>query len=337
MAAQKNRLSEAEAIQKKASTPQVVSGVRTNISLTKPEKEFYQRFVNLSVNEQPLPQGDGMIRISLFDDYYLFTIYDEIDNEDTPIDLSNVGDLYLNFIGSTDEIDILNHTQVDEIDLAQGQILFRITRSNSKKILALDNNNFYISSKMVDPTDGSTSDETVLYQGVWLAVDDANRITLTRQIEEARVEYSILLGRLQTQIDQLTKDKAELFASAQEDEATIIRLQNSSNELVDEIGELTKDLSSSKVRLINQRAKAAQKYAELQLKKRQQIDALKKAFIKAGTKAKKVEYYKNAAKNLQNFTVGKTSITKNVVEDDRSRFDRFSGLFGGRGRFGRFY
>jgi len=337
MAAQKNRLSEAEEIQKKASTPQVVSGVRTNISLTKTEKEFYQRFVNLSVNEEPLPQGDGMIRISLFDDYYLFTIYDEIDNEDTPIDLSNVGDLYLNFIGSTDEIDILNHTQVDEIDLAQGQILFRITRSDSKKILALDNNNFYISSKMVDPTDGSTSDETVLYQGVWLAVDDANRITLTRQIEEARTEYSILLGRLQTQIDELTQDNAELITSAQEDEATIIRLQNNNNELTDELAELTKDLKSTRIAALNQRAKEAQKYAELQMQRRQQVKALKQSLITALTKSKKVEFYKNAAKNLQNFTVGKTPITTKVVDEANSRFDRFKGFFGGRGRFGRFY
>ena len=49
-----------------------------------------------------------------------------------------------------DEIDILNHTQVDEVDLSQGEVLFRITRSDSKKILALTNNNFYISTKMVD-------------------------------------------------------------------------------------------------------------------------------------------------------------------------------------------
>ena len=99
MAAKQNKLSVAEQIQKKAITKQVVGGVNTNISLTKTEKEFYQRFVNLSVNEMPLPQGDGMIRISPFDDYFLFTLYDEVDGEDTPIDLSNVGTLYLNFIG----------------------------------------------------------------------------------------------------------------------------------------------------------------------------------------------------------------------------------------------
>ena len=122
--------------------------IQTNISLTAPQKEYFQRFVNLSVNEEALPQGDGVIRISPFDDYFLFTLYDEIDSEDTPIDLSNVGDIFINFIGTTDEINIKNHTQVAEVDLSQGEVLFRITKSDSKKVLALNNNNFYISTKM---------------------------------------------------------------------------------------------------------------------------------------------------------------------------------------------
>jgi len=321
MAAKKNKLSEAEEIQKKAKTPQVVSGVRTNISLTKTEKEFYQRFVNLSVNEMPLPQGDGMIRISLFDDYFLFTMYDEVDNEDTPIDLSNVGDLYLNFIGSKDEVDILNHTQVDEVDLAQGQVLFRITRSDSKKILALDNNNFYISTKMVDPSDGSTSDESVLYQGIWLAVDDANRISLTRQIEEARVEYSILLANLQDENEELKADNAELITSAEEDETTIINLQNNNNELTDELAELSKDLKSSKIAAIIQKAKAAQKYADLNKLRKQQIRAIRTRAVTSQTKAKKVQYYKSAAKNLQNYTIGSTRVTQ-TRDKFENKFDR---------------
>ena len=231
MAARQSKLSQAEQVQKKARKKQVVGGVRTNISLTKTEKEFYQKFVNLSVNEMPLPSGDGTIRISLFDDYYLFTMFDEVDGEDTPIDLTNVGDLYLNFIGDEDEIDILNHTQVDEIDLSKGEVLFRITRSDSKKILALSNNNFYISTKMIDPADGSTSDESVLYQGIWLSVDDANRTTLTRQIEEGRVEYSILLANLQEENVLLRAENAQLVESAEEDTLTIKTLQNISHKI----------------------------------------------------------------------------------------------------------
>jgi hypothetical protein len=308
MAAKQNKLSVAEQIQKKAITKQVVGGVNTNISLTKTEKEFYQRFVNLSVNEMPLPQGDGMIRISPFDDYFLFTLYDEVDGEDTPIDLSNVGTLYLNFIGDTDDIDIKNHTQVEEVDLSQGEVLFRITRSDSKKILALNNNNFYISTKMIDPNDGSTSDESVLYQGIWLAVDDANRVALTRQIEELRLEYSILLASLQDDVAIVKAENAELLNSAEEDDLTIIRLQNSNDELTNELAELSKELKSTVIEQINRRAKDAIALSLKQQKKKQQIIAIKKRAKVAQTKSKQIGFYTNAARNLQNFTIGRNSI-----------------------------
>jgi len=315
MAARQNKLSEAEQIQKKAATPQVVGGVRTNVSLTKPQKEYYQKFVNLSVNEEPLPQGDGMIRISPFDDYFLFTLYDEIDGEDKPIDLSNVGSLYLNFLGDTDDIDIKNHTQVAEVDLSQGEVLFRITRSDSKKILALTNNNFYISTRMTDPADGSTSDESVLYQGVWLAVDDANRTTLTSQIEEQRIEYSIELAKLQEEITRLNAEIAELLNSANEDDLTIQQLQASNEELTNEIAELSKDLKSTTVELIKKNAKLAQAYAFRQLRKRQQIRAIQESAKVAQTKSKKKAFYRTAAKNLQNFTTNRNSVSSTIKDE----------------------
>ena len=331
MAARKNRLSEAEEIQKKAKEPQVIGGVRTNVSITKKAKQYYQRFVNLSVNEEPLPQGDGVIKISPFDDYYLFTLYDEIDNEDTPIDLSNVGSIYLNFIGTSDEIDILNHTQVAEVDLAQGEVLFRITRSDSKKILALDNNNFYISTKMIDPLEGSVSDESVLYQGIWLSIDDANRVSLTSQIEETRIEYSRLLAQLQLENENVKKDNAELVTSSQEDDTAILRLTNSNEELTNEIAELTKDLSSQKIASINRRAKEAIKYAELQKLSKQQKRALKVAAREASTGRQKKEYYKNAAKNLENFTTSKNAATiTNIKDRIRDQIANLKGRIPGR-------
>lgn len=317
--ATQNKLSEAEQIQKKAMTKQVVGGVKTNVSLTKPEKEYYQRFVNLSVNEVPLPQGDGMIRISPFDDYYLFTLYDEVDGEDKPIDLSNVGSLYLNFIGETDDIDILNHTQVEEVDLSQGEVLFRITRSDSKKILALNNNNFYISTKMIDPQDGSTSDESVIYQGLWLAASDANRISLTSQIEEQRLEYSIELAKLQAEIADLKAQIAELVTSATEDDVTIEALRNSNDELTNELAELSKDLKSTKIELINKNAKLAQQMAFKQIKKRQQILAIKNSAKVAQTRSKKRYFYRNAAKNLIQYTIGKNQVSASTIKDDLLR------------------
>ena len=283
--------------------------IQTNISLTKNEKQYYQRFVNLAVNDKPLPQGDATIRITPFDDYYLFTIFDEIEGEDTPIDLSNVGDMFLNFIGENDDIDIKNHTQVEEVDLAQGEVLFRITRDDSKKILALDNNNFYISTKMVDPTDGSTSDESVLYQGLWLAVDDANRISLQSQIEEQRLEYTIELGRLKDELEKCKAENAELLNGAAEDDLTIAALQASNSELTDDYVRLANQLGASQDSLIAKNAENAQQLAELQRLRRQQILATKERAIVAQTKSKRKYFFRLSAKNLQNYTTRRNVIT----------------------------
>ena len=276
--------------------------INTNIAVTKTQKEYYQKFVNLSVKEEPLPQGDGTIRISPFDDYFLFTLFDEVEGEDTPIDLSNVGDIFINFIGTTDEIDVKNHTQVAEVDLSQGEVLFKITKSDSKKIIALDNNNFYISTKMISALDNSISDESILYQGIWLAFNDSSRLSLTSKIEEQRTVYSEELARLREEINACNKDNKELVNSASEDSLTIQSLQNSNDELTNELALLSADLSSTQIELVNRNAKEAQRLAELNKTKKQQIRAINENAVVAQTGAIKPEFYIQAAKNLQNFT-----------------------------------
>jgi|TARA_B110000211_G_scaffold219062_1_gene264480 hypothetical protein len=284
--------------------------IQTNITLTAPQKEYFQRFVNLSVNDQPLPQGDATIRISPFDDYFLFTLYDEVDGEPTPIDLSNVGNIFINFIGNADEIDIKNHTQVEEVDLSQGQVLFRITRSDSKKILVLDNNNFYISTKMIDETDGSISDESVVYQGIWLAFDDANRTSLISQVEEQRIEYSIQLGNLQDENTKLKEDNAFLVTSSGEDDLTIQQLQNSNTDLTDEIAVLSADLDSTTVDALNRAAADAQLLAVQRSKIKQQSRALSDANRNAQTAAQRKGFYKQAAGTLQNYSLANNAVSK---------------------------
>ena len=269
-----------------------MTAIRTNISVTNPQKEYYQKFVNLSVNNEALPQGDATIRISPFDDYFLFTMFAEIDGEDTPIDLSNVGNVFLCFIGTTDEIVIKNHTQVKDVDLSQGEVLFRITKSDSKKVLALTNNNFYISTKMISE-DGSISDESVLYQGMWLAFDDANRITLTSQIEKLRFEYSTELARLKDINTALNAKNNVLVASAGQNSLTIQALQSSNDEMVNEISELTTATKSETVMAINRRAKEASALGHKQLMERQQAISLNGDTVN----------YDAAARNLQKFTL----------------------------------
>ena len=282
--------------------------IETNISLTGTQKEYYQKFVNLSVNEEAMPQGDGIIRISPFDDFFIFTLYDEIDNENTPIDLSNVGDIYISFIGNNDEIVIRNHTQVQEVDLSQGEVLFKVNKSDSKKILALDNNNFYISTKMSSENDldgVSTSDETILYQGLWLAFNDASRISLTSQIEEQKILYSKELANLQLINEALKKDNIELVENASEDTLTIQTLQASNEDLTNQVAELEAKLNAQANAAVKREAKLAQALANKQLKKKQQVRAIRNTRGVAQTGSKRKAFFKQASRNLEEYNLKK--------------------------------
>jgi len=282
--------------------------IQTNISLTQQEKTYFQRFVNLSVNEEALPQGDATMRISPFDDYFLFTLYDEIDSEDTPIDLSNVGNIFINFIGTSDEINVKNHTQVEEVDLSQGQVLFKITKSDSKKVLALDNNNFYISTKMISEEDDSISDESILYQGTWLAFDTASRVTLTSQIEKQRLEYSIELAKLKQELDTADKTNKLLIQQTQQDDLAIQALTENNNRIIDEISALEESprdkfairKTTNRLRELVQEQRTAQAIGRKAELLRQQNQAL--AIIDAGI-ATNTTFFKQAALNLQQYSL----------------------------------
>jgi len=272
--------------------------INTNISVSERESQIYKRFKNLSVNEEILPQGDGNIKISPFDDYVLFTLYDETDGEDTPIDLSNVGMLYLTFIGETDEIRIPYFTNVEELNLAQGQVLFRISKEDSKKILALDNNNFYVSSAMTS-ADGAESDESVIYTGTFSSLTEAARKSLTSTIEEDRLQFSRELATLQTenadlksQIEQLTQIIGELIT-------TIDTLDKSNAELSNVVDELTKEATSEKIEEIQRRAREAQAASETAKKNIQKSKILQG---KVSARPVSQSSINNAANNLQTYS-----------------------------------
>jgi hypothetical protein len=218
-------------------------------------------FENLSVSEAPLPQGDGSIRISPFDDYFLFTLYDEKDGQNVPIDLSNVGTVYISFIGTNDEVKIPNYTNVNEINMSGGQVLFRISAENGKRILGLNTNNFYISTKMIGES-GTTSDESAIYTGTFSPISVAARQSLTSQIEAVRTSLN---GQIATLTSENIALNATIKAQAQRiDELTVsINALSASNaELTNEIAELTKELSTAQQNEIKTRAEAAQALAE---------------------------------------------------------------------------
>lgn len=214
--------------------------IDTNISLTNNEAQFYKEFKDLAINEEPMPQGDAVIRISPFDDYVLITIYSDDNNDNRPVDLSNVGTLFLVFISDSDEIRIPNFTNVKDVDLASGQVVFRISAEDSAKILALSNDTFYISSKMADP-DGE-SDESVIYSGRFLSFDEDATETLTKRLEELRLEYAKILGAKQSEIDLLNSLINEQQNAINEQSTALKALRTSNENLLNEIDELSDEL-----------------------------------------------------------------------------------------------
>lgn len=235
--------------------------IDTKITVKERQVQYYKKFKNLSVNEEILPQGDGNIRISPFDDYFLFTLYDEKDGENTPIDLSNVGTIFISFIGNNDEIKIPNYTNVEDIDMSSGQVLFRISKENGKKILSLDNKNFYISTAMVSQ-DGTESDESVVYTGTFSKLTDEAKKSLTSQMDAIAEEYSIELSRLQQQNADLQTQVNSLNQTVNEQSVVIDSLNASNEELTNEITELTKNAESSKLIKLQKTAKSIQAQAQ---------------------------------------------------------------------------
>jgi chaperonin cofactor prefoldin len=235
--------------------------IDTKITVKERQVQYYKKFKNLSVNEEILPQGDGNIRISPFDDYFLFTLYDETDGENTPIDLSNVGTIFISFIGNNDEIKIPNYTNVEDIDMSSGQVLFRISKENGKKILSLDNKNFYISTAMVSQ-DGTESDESVVYTGTFSKLTDEAKKSLTSQMDAIAEEYSIELSKLQQQNADLQTQVDSLNQTVNEQSVVIDSLNASNEELTNEITELTKNAESSKLIKLQKTAKGIQAQAQ---------------------------------------------------------------------------
>lgn len=277
--------------------------IDNNISVTEREREYYKKFTSLNPSAEPLPQGDGVIRISPFDDYTIFTLFDETSENgelaDKPIDLSNVGTLTLVFVGENDEIRIPNFTRVQEVDLSQGQVLFRIDKENSKKILSLDNNNFYITSRMED--ESGVSDESVLYTGTFLSLTDSAKETMTSRLNDQALLYSQELAKLQTEIERLNLEISEMVSLNEEQVATIQALKASNLSLTNEVATLTDKLGTTEAETTLKEAEEAQKLADSTKRKREQVSLLNKKAKIQSSKAKQARYFKQAADNLQEF------------------------------------
>lgn len=200
----------------------------------------YKRVVNLSKNETVYSQGDGIIKIAPFDNYYLFTIYSEINLEDVPVDLNNMGDFYLVFKDKKSEVRIKNFTNTKDINVSSGQILFKISQEDAEKILSLTTDIFYVTSAVI--TNDSKSDETVIYSGKFAEYNKANNDSLSNTIKELKNEIEELNSNF-------TIEKAQMQATIDELNDLVTKLQNDNSNISEQLSSYKKmcDILSTKV------------------------------------------------------------------------------------------
>lgn len=188
------------------------------------------RIEQLASSDTLYYRGDTCMEIAPFDNYYAFTIYKESgDNtvdESVPLNLTNLGDLYISF----GDIRIKQYDNVDNVDTANGEVIFRISKDTARQIIAMSDHTFYISAQI---TDGATAgDETVLYTGEWMEFSVNMRSSLTETIttlntrlSDLQRQYTGTTAQLNAQIEERDQTIASLTESLAAAQAAIDALQ----------------------------------------------------------------------------------------------------------------
>ena len=106
-------------------------------------------------------QGTATVYISPFDTFLQFGLYEQIDNGTfRSLDLTKIGNIYLNFTNKNGEILKISNTNNQNVDESKGQILFRIQPDIYNQVINSGSDVFFITSKV-----GDNSPETPLYTG----------------------------------------------------------------------------------------------------------------------------------------------------------------------------
>lgn len=201
-------------------------------------------------------KGDVSLLIHPFDNYHLFTLYQSNSGtESKPIDLTNVGDLYLCFVAGETEIRIKEfedvvigneacvktsttcvktntNTRTSEYKgKSVGEVVFRISKDDARRILALSDDSFYITAKFINKTANGDfeSDETVLYSGRWADYSTYNEQSIAAELAIFKSEYNKLLSlyeQLQSEYATLNESYNKLKDDFAEAKKAIESLQN---------------------------------------------------------------------------------------------------------------
>ena len=194
-------------------------------------------------------KGDVCLQINPFDNFRLFTLYEDWRSDDRkPIDLSNGQQLYLVFRSKKKEIRIPEYDLIDKnytVDKVNGQVLFKIPKKQAVDILDMDTRVFYI-TRIYNVTDYTgkkilSSDEEVLYTGLWKdetsntvdnytsqvknlmnIVEDRNK--QIKDLQDVNVKLMEQNANFATSINELQEENSKLNADVTDLETKVVEL-----------------------------------------------------------------------------------------------------------------
>lgn len=192
-------------------------------------------------------KGDICLKINPFDNFRLFTLYEDWRSDDRkPIDLSNGQDIYLVFKSRNKEIRIPEYDLIDSdytVDKVNGQVLFKISKKQAIDILSMDTRVFYI-TRVYNVTDYTgekilSSDEEVLYTGQW---KDETSNTVDNYTSQLKNVMGILEDRNQ-QIKDLQESNVKLMEQNAGFAESLTALQEENDRLTSELADLESRLA----------------------------------------------------------------------------------------------
>ncbi len=187
-------------------------------------------------------KGDICLKLNPFDNFRLFTLYDDWRNDDRkPLDLSNGQKLYLIFKSKKSEIRIPEYDLVDSnytVDKVNGQVLFKISKKNAIDILAMDTDIFYI-TRVYDIMDSTgqkvtSSEEEVLYTGKF---KDETSNTVENYTSQVKSMMNLINDKNE-QIKKLQDSNTDLLKQNTELTSQVTTLQEEIDKLNSYISEL---------------------------------------------------------------------------------------------------
>jgi hypothetical protein len=187
--------------------------IDTNIPQLKTPVNYIYTARNLAINDVSYSDGDGTLAVPRFDSYVMFD-FDQtnLNGQSVEVDFSGMGDAYLCFVDNNIEVKVKNLNNIENINKGLGQVVFKISSDDARKIYGIQNRFFFVTTKITQLN--SSTEETVIYSGIWQKTGENERITFADLIASKQLEYNNLNETYKSSYESFEKQKTILTNSA---------------------------------------------------------------------------------------------------------------------------